>query len=66
MRGRVGVMTEATIPPEVIERLRAFKGEHGRTWKAKLRSLWNQGKDEGLLRQARNIIGPSRLDKIKI
>lgn len=41
-----------------------FAAEHGRTWKAALRELWLQGKDEGLLRQARNSIGPRQLDKI--
>jgi len=49
----------------IMERLRQFAQENGRTWRAKLRHLWNIGQDEGLLRQARNTIGPSGLDKVK-
>lgn len=52
------------VTDEIRRRLRDFAKEHGRTWKSKLRWLWTSGKDEGLLRQARNIIGPSGLDKI--
>lgn len=46
--------------------LSAFKAKHGRTWKAQLRELWLQGKDEGPLRQVRNAIGSVALDKIKV
>lgn len=53
------------IPKDIYERLRQFAAENGRTWRAKLRRLWNTGKDEGLLRQARNIVGPSKLDKLR-
>lgn len=51
--------------PQILVALRKFRDKHGRTWKAQLRSLWNTGRDEGPLRMARNIIGPSGLDKIK-
>jgi hypothetical protein len=51
--------------PEIMERLKQFAKENGRNWKSKLRALWNTGKDEGLLRLARNTIGPSGLDKVK-
>ena len=54
------------VPDEVIEQLRQFKKEHGIRWKAKLIHLWGSGKDEGLLRQARNMIGPGRLAKIDV
>lgn len=54
------------IPTEVIERLRQFKAENGVRWKSKLRALWTAGHDDGLLRQARNMIGPNQLDKIKL
>lgn len=54
------------VPAEVTERLRQFKEENGKQWKAKLRRLWTSGQDEGLLRQARNYIGPSRIDKITL
>lgn len=57
---------DCPVPKEVTAALLAFKVANGLRWKSKLRSLWNSGNDEGLLRQARNMIGPSRLDKIKL
>jgi len=56
------------IPVEVIERLKQFKAENGRLWKSKLRELWFTGADadDALLRQARNLIGPSDLDSVKL
>ena len=50
---------------EIIDELRKFANEHGRSWRSKLRRLWDSGGDTGLLRQARNAIGPSGLDSIK-
>lgn len=52
------------VSPEVKATIAAFAAEHGRTWKAALRALWNSGRDEGNLRWARNSLGPSRLDRI--
>lgn len=50
---------------EVYSALQNFARAEGRTWRAKLRELWTQGKDSGDLRVARNVIGPSsRLDKV--
>lgn len=49
---------------EMRLRIKQFADQNGRTWKSKLRALWTSGKDEGLLRQARNIIGPSGLDRV--
>jgi len=37
--------------------------EHGRTWRARLREEWGSGSD--LLRQVRNIIGPSGLSRVR-
>ena len=54
------------IDIDVLERLRRFKTEHGCIWKSQLRKLWTSGKDEALLRLARNIIGPSGLDTIDL
>jgi len=56
------------IPPEVIRRVKEYKEVNGRNWKAKLRALWSSGNDvdSPLLRQARNLIGPSGLDRIKV
>lgn len=57
---------QCPVPKEVIESLREYKRANGARWKAKLRELWTRGEDEGLLRQARNMIGPRRIDKIKL
>jgi hypothetical protein len=56
---------ECPVPKEVIERLRAFRAEHGKNWKASLLKLWTSGRDDGQLRQARNMIGPTALYKLK-
>jgi len=53
------------VSQEIIEALRTFANEHGRSWRSKLRRLWDASGDEGLLRQARNVIGPSGLDSIQ-
>jgi hypothetical protein len=55
---------DCPVPDEVLERLRRFRDENGVRWKSKLRALWTSGEDSGLLRQARNYIGPARIDKI--
>lgn len=54
------------IPSGVIKALRTFRDLHGRKWKAALRALWDSGLDEGVLRTARNLIGPSGLDKVRL
>lgn len=55
------------VPPEVTSALRSFKASNGARWKSKLRDLWESGQNnDELLQQARNIIGPTRLDKIKL
>jgi hypothetical protein len=43
-----------------------FALENGRNWRSKLRQLWNSGKDEGGLRLARNVYGPSKIDKFTV
>ena len=57
---------EGYIPSGMVAALRQFRDLHGRKWKAALRSLWESGLDEGVLRQARNLIGPSGLDRLKL
>lgn len=52
------------ISADCLLALQAFAKEHGRTWRHALRLTWEQGKDEGPLREARNVIGPSRLAKV--
>ncbi len=54
------------VDDEMRAALSAFKAENGLRWKAALRELWLQGKDDGALRRVRNVVGPSRLDKIKV
>lgn len=52
---------------EIVEALRSFKRLHGAMWKHRLRLLWESGRDEGALRQARQVVGPGgrRLEKIQ-
>jgi hypothetical protein len=59
---------DCPVPQAVIERLWEFKAEHGKRWKSVLCELWFQGKDadDCELRQARNMIGPTALYKLKI
>ena len=52
---------------EMLAALRQYKDAHGRTWRSRLSLDWTVGKDLGpALRQVRNIIGPSRMFKIRI
>lgn len=51
---------------EALEAVRKFASENGRLWKSKLRRLWTSGRDEAGLRLARNIFGPSGIDKLKL
>jgi hypothetical protein len=54
------------VPDEVLIAIRQFRRENGKSWKAKLSAFWLSGKDEGALRNARNMIGPSGLYKIDL
>ena len=56
------------IPADVLSRLRDFRQQHGPQWRSKLRLVWLAGRDgnDHLLRQARNLIGPSGLDRINL
>lgn len=54
------------VPVEVLDRVLEFAKANGRTWRSKLRLLWTRGDDSGNLRNARNMIGPSRLDAITV
>lgn len=55
----------AALPVDVTAALDAYASANGRTWRAKLRALWEAGQDEGALRQARNLVGPSDLASYK-
>lgn len=59
-------MPPVTLPLDVEAALREFAAAHGRTWKSKLRDLWTSGRDEGPLRQARNVLGPSGLHAYRL
>lgn len=56
------------VPTEVTEAVKAFARSNGSRWKSKLCDLWTSNGDESqpLLRQARNMIGPSRIYKIAL
>ena len=54
------------VPKDVTEAIASFAYLHGKRWKFALVRLWTSGKDDGLLRQARNMIGPRRLYKITV
>lgn len=58
---------------EIWDALARFKDKNGRTWKAKLCDHWEKAcadisdmGERSLLQQARNVIGPRKLSKIKI
>lgn len=57
--------------PEQLARLVEFAKSHGRNWKSELLTLWLNGgdanqRDGHLLRQVRNQLGPSWLDRFKL
>jgi hypothetical protein len=54
------------VTDEVLARLCEFAALHGKRWKITLINLWIRGDDEGLLRQARNMIGHTDLYKVDI
>lgn len=57
---------ERDYETEAMEAVLEFATRHGRCWRSKLRMLWTSGKDGAGLRLARNIIGPSGLDKLVV
>lgn len=62
---RAGLYT-CPVPPAVTEALRAFAAGHGPRWKSKLCAMWERADGSPELIQARNMIGPTRLYKIKV
>lgn len=59
------------LPPETLDRIRAFADQHGPDWRNVLRDMWMTGADTSqpdghLLRAVRNRIGPSGLEYIHI
>lgn len=53
------------VPDDVWKAIVTYAAENGRTWRANLRALWTSGRDVAELRQARNILGPTGLDKCR-
>ena len=43
-----------------------FAENNGKQWKSKLVRLWQNGEDDGVLRQVRNAVSPSMLYKMKL
>ena len=59
------------LTPQQLDALRRFRDKHGRTWKAKLKNMWEFGHDTrqpdgGLLRQIRNEVGPVALKDVEL
>ena len=57
---------DCPVPDAVIAALKEWRRQNGKAWKSKLSSFWLSGKDEGALRNARNMIGPSGIYKIDL
>ena len=55
---------ECPVNADIRRRVADFAQTVGKTWRSQLRRHWNSGQDMGLLRQARNTIGPNNLDRI--
>lgn len=63
---RIIAMDECPVNDDIREAISMFARNNGRNWLSKLRDLWMTGNDDGLLRQARNTIGPTRIAKVPI
>lgn len=63
-----GSPANCPVPAAVTERLVRWKAENKTAWRAKLCRAWTNREDESdaLLRQARNLIGPTNLYRIKL
>ena len=56
--------TPCSLTPDDIKAISEFARAHGNRWRNALRQLWESGNDEGPLRRARNVIGPTDLAKV--
>lgn len=54
-----------TTTNTALSAIHTFRAANGRGWRAKLTALWARGEDEGDLRLARNVVGPSGLRAIR-
>lgn len=64
--GRRRHAPECAATDEVRDAIVEYAKNNGRNWKAALRLCWESGKATGALQMARNIIGPSGLDKLSV
>jgi hypothetical protein len=72
-RPRHGGATQCPVTFAIEKALQKFRDENGPNWKSKLLAIWEQAcgsvtdlDERSLLQQARNVIGPSRLYKIRL
>lgn len=55
------------VTNDMLLAIATFAQRHGRQWKQKLRDCWTRGEDVGSeLQRVRNIVGPTRLEKVKL
>ena len=64
--GRSGRGEDCAVTHDMRLALQAFIRENGRTWKSKLIAAWTRGDGVGPeLQQVRNVLGPTRLLKLR-
>lgn len=56
--------TPCSLTADDIEAISEFARAHGQDWRNALRQLWETGNDEGSLRRARYVIGPTDLSYV--
>lgn len=56
--------TPCLLTADEMEAISDFARANGQDWRNALRQLWDTGKDEGPLRRARNVIGPTNLSYV--
>lgn len=61
-----GIQHNCPVTDEIRQALRDYRDAHGRRWKSLLCDDWANGRTDGLLQQARNLIGPTAIHKIRL
>lgn len=56
----------ASLSSADVAALVQYAASHGRTWKAKLRADWENGRCQGELQMMRNTFGPSWLASVDL
>ena len=59
------IVLQPGVTPEMYDSVMLFRSRYPHTWRSRIRRIWATGGDEQypLLRQLRNIIGPTGLEK---